>query len=88
MAMLWADRGLSGSSSIKKGRHIFGKEMLICISPLHNDMSAETAVPILRWAKNIAEENNGGNLEFIYHLEAGYNIDTIYALTDFVKSLT
>jgi hypothetical protein len=51
-------------------------------------MSAETVDPILRWAKNIVEENNGGKLEFIYHLDAGYNIDTIYALTDFVKSLT
>ena len=62
--------------------------MLISIAPLPNDMSAETAEPIIRWAKNICKENNGGNLEFIYHLEAGYNIDTIYALTDFVKSLT
>ena len=42
----------------------------------------------MRWAKNIIEQNNGGNLEFIYHLEAGYNIDTIYALTDFVNGLT
>jgi hypothetical protein len=79
---------LGGDTSIKKARQVFSKEMLISISPLPNDMSAETAVPILRWAKNICEENNGGNLEFIYHLDAGYNIDTIYALTDFVKSLT
>jgi hypothetical protein len=79
---------LGGDTSIKKARQIFGKEMLISISPLPNDMSAETAVSILRWAENIAEENNGGNLEFIYHLDAGYNIDTIYALTNFVKSLT
>ena len=78
---------LGGDTSIKKARQIFPKEMLISISPLPNDMSAETAEPILKWAKNIAEENNGGNLEFIYHLEAGYNTDTIYALTDFVKGL-
>jgi hypothetical protein len=79
---------LGGDTSIKKARQVFSKEMLISISPLPNDMSAETAEPILRWAKNIAEDNNSGNLEFIYHLEAGYNIDTIYALTDFVKDLT
>jgi len=79
---------LGGDTSINKARQVFGKEMLISISPLPNDMSAETTEPILKWAKNIAEENNGGNLEFIYHLEAGYNIDTIYALIDFVKSLT
>ena len=79
---------LGGDTSIKKARQIFSNEMLISISPLPNDMSAETADPILKWAKNIIEENNGGNLEFIYHLEVGYNIDTIYALTDFVKDLT
>ena len=79
---------LGGDTSIKQARQVFGNEMLISISPLPNDMSAETTEPILRWTKNIAEDNNGGNLEFIYHLEAGYNIDTIYALTDFVKDLT
>jgi hypothetical protein len=79
---------LGGDTSIKKARQIFSKEMPISISPLPNDMSAETTEPILKWAKNIIEENNSGNLEFIYHFETGYNIDTIYALTDFVKSLT
>ncbi|MCP4613512.1 MAG: hypothetical protein GY845_32875 [Planctomycetes bacterium] len=79
---------LGGDTSIKKARQVFGNEMLISISPLPKDMSAEATEPILRWAKCITEDNTGGNLEFIYHLDAGYNIDTIYALTDFVKSLT
>ncbi|MHC4241427.1 MAG: hypothetical protein ACYSU4_03420, partial [Planctomycetota bacterium] len=79
---------LGGDTSMKKTRQVFGKEMLISISPLPNNMSDETTEPILRWAKNIYEENDGGNLEFIYHLEDSYNIDTIYALTDFVKRLT
>ena len=79
---------LGGDTSVKKARQVFGDELAISISPLPNDMSAQTAEPILGWAKNICEQNNGGNLEFIYHLEAGYNIDTIYALTDFVKGLT
>ncbi len=78
---------LGGDTSLKKARQIFGYEMLISISPLPSDLSAETAEPILRWAKHILQENNGGNLEFIYHLDAGYNIDNIYALTDFVKGL-
>jgi hypothetical protein len=79
---------LGGDTPIKNARQIFSNEMPISISPLPNDLSDESTEPILKWAKNIAKENNGGNLEFIYHLEAGYNIDTIYALTDFVKSLT
>jgi len=75
---------LGGDSSIRKAREIFGKEMLISVSPLPNDMSAESTESILHWAEHIFEENDGGNLEYIYHLDAGYNINTIYALTDFV----
>lgn len=75
---------LGGDTSISRVREVFGKEMLISVSPLPNDMSTESTEPILHWAKNICEENNGGSLEYIYHLEAGYNINTIYALTDFV----
>lgn len=78
---------LGGETSVKKARKILGKDFPISISPLPVDMSAESTEPILNWAKQIVEENNSGNLEFVYHLEADYNIDTIYALTDFVKRL-
>jgi hypothetical protein len=78
---------LGGDTSVKRVREVFGNEMLISIAPLPKDMSAESTNPILLWAKRIFDENNGGNLEYIYHLEPSYNIDTIYALTDFVKSL-
>ena len=77
---------LGGDTSIRRVREVFGKEMPISIAPLPQDMCAETKEPILGWAGRILEENNGGNLEFTYHLEPGYNIETVYALTDFVKS--
>jgi hypothetical protein len=79
---------LGGDTSIKKARQIFSNDMLISISPLPADMSAENADPILKWTKHILHQNNGANLEFIYHLEPGYNIDNIYALTDFVNGQT
>ncbi len=75
---------LGGDTSLSRVREIFGGKMPISISPLPNDMSAESPEPILHWAKKIYEENNGGSLEYIYHLEPGYNINTVYALTDFV----
>ena len=78
---------LGGETSIKRARQIFGKEMLISVAPLPRDMSADSADPILNWAERIVEENNDGNLEYVYHLEPGYNLDTIYALSEFVKSL-
>lgn len=61
--------------------------MLISVSPLPHDMSADGTDAILRWAKRIFEENDGRNLEYIYHLEPTYNVDTIYALTDFVTAV-
>ena len=77
---------LGGDTSISGAREVFGKEMLISVAPMPHDMSADGTEPILDWAKHVLEENDGGNLEYIYHLEPSYNIDTIYALTDFVKS--
>jgi hypothetical protein len=78
---------LGGNTSIRKARQVFGKDMLISAAPLPHDMSNEKTEPIVSWAKRIFEENDGGNLEYIYHVEENYNIDTIRALTDFVKKL-
>jgi hypothetical protein len=78
---------LGGDTSIGKVREIFGKQMLLSVSPLPQDMSSDKTDAILKWARQIVEENDGGNLEFIFHVEAAYNINTINALTDFVKDL-
>jgi len=78
---------LGGDTSIKRSREVFGKDMLISVAPLPHDMSNENTEPILSWAKRIIQENDGGNLEYIHHVEANYNIETIRALTDFVKNL-
>ena len=77
---------LGGDTSIDKVREVLGKQFLISIAPLPRDMSSENANLILGWAKWILDENNGGNLAFTYHLEPGYKIETVYALTDFLKS--
>ncbi len=78
---------LGGDTSVDKARELFGGEMPISVSPSPRDLSTQTTDPVLSWARRIIAENEGGNLGFAYHLEADYNIDTIYALTDFVKSL-
>jgi hypothetical protein len=78
---------LGGETSVNKARQIFGKEMLISVAPLPQDMSAKSTDVIVNWAKRVVEENDGGNLAYVYHVEENYNIDTIRALTDFVKTL-
>jgi len=78
---------LGGDTSIKRVREVFGNEMPLCVTPLTQDMSAPGTDPIVSWAKRILQENDGANLQYVYHLEPGYNMDAIYALTDFVKNL-
>jgi len=76
---------LGGETSLAEARRIFGRDMPLSIAPLPRDMSAESSEPILDWARQTLRDNAGGNLSYVYHLDVGYNIETIYALTDFVK---
>jgi len=75
---------LGGETSIGKAREIFGGQMQISIAPLPQDVSAEDTGTILEWARKVLEDNAGGPLEYIYHVEPGYNINAIRALTDFM----
>jgi hypothetical protein len=76
---------LGGDSSVARARELFGKAIPISIAPLPQDMSDESSEGILNWAERILEENGDGNLEYVYHLEPGYNADNIRALTEFVS---
>ena len=78
---------LGGDTSINRVREVFDNQMPISVTPLPQDMSAAGTDPVLNWAGRILQENEGGNLEYVYHLEPGYNLDAVYALTDFVKNL-
>lgn len=76
---------LGGQTSVRKAREIFGHETPISIAPEPELMSAEDTEAILDWARQVFADNAGGDLQFLYHLEPSYNIETVAALTDFVK---
>ncbi len=76
---------LGGTTSLGDARRIFGSQIPISMAPLPNDMSCESPKPILDWVRGLLVDNAGGNLEIVYHLEPGYNLETIYALTDFLR---
>ncbi len=76
---------LGGETSIRKAREIFGPQTPVSIAPLPHDMSAENPEPLLAWARQVLEENAGGNLTCVYHLEPGYNLEAIRALTDYLR---
>jgi hypothetical protein len=48
-------------------------------------MSTESTRPILEWARHVLEENAGGPLDFVYHLEPDYDIETISAWMGFLR---
>jgi len=76
---------LGGETSLARTRETLGPDMPISIAPLPRDMSSDTTQPILDWAERFLDENAAGPLEFVYHLEPAYNIDTIQALTTFLR---
>ena len=76
---------VGSGTSIHRARELFGRAMPITIAPAPQDLSAESAEPILNWAGQVLNENAGGDLGFVYHLEPSYNTATISALTDFVR---
>ncbi len=77
---------LGGETSVRRAREIFGPLLPISIAPLPCDMSAEGTAPVLTWARQVLEDNAEGNLTCVYHLEPGYNVETIRALTEFMSS--
>lgn len=76
---------VGGETSIAKAREILGPQIPFSIAPLPRDLTAETTEPIAEWARQILRENAGAKLEFVYHLEPTYNLETIKALTDLVR---
>ncbi len=76
---------LGGATSLRRARKIFGPDLPLSIAPLPPDLSADSAEPLLAWTRRTLEENAGGDLTYVYHLEPGYNIETIRTLTDLVK---
>jgi hypothetical protein len=76
---------VGGETSLRRAREVFGHRMPISIAPLPRDMSAPSTATILDWARNVLEDNAGARLDFVYHLEPDYNIETIRALTNFLR---
>jgi hypothetical protein len=76
---------LGGGTSLRRAREIFGPGLPLSIAPLPQDLSADSAEPLLAWAQRTLAENAGGDLTYVYHLEPGYNVEAIRAWTDLLK---
>ena len=80
-----ASLDLGGDTSMAKVREVFGNEFSVDIAPMPTDFSADSAEPIINWAKQVIEQNAGGNLRIIYHLEPDYKLEIVRSLSQYIK---
>lgn len=80
-----ASLDLGGDTSMAKVREVYGDGFPVDIAPMPVDFSADSAEPIIKWAKQVIEQNAGGNLRIIYHLEPDYKLEIVRALSQYIK---
>ena len=78
---------LGGDTSVASVRKIFGSNLHVDIAPLAADLSAPLPDRLLAWAQRAVEENRGGRMRIVYHLEPDYYIESVYALDNHLKSM-
>lgn len=77
---------LGGDTSMTKVRDVFGSDFPVDIAPMPADFSADSPESIIHWAKQVVEENAGGNLRIIYHLEPDYKLENVRALSQYIDT--
>ena len=77
---------LGGDTSIARVRDVFGHDFPVDMAPMPVDFSSDSPEPIIHWAKQVIEENAGGNLRIIYHLEPDYNLEIVRSLSEYINS--
>ena len=82
-----ASLDIGGDTSVTKVREVFGSDFPVDIAPMPADFSADSSEPIINWAKQVIEENAGGNLRIIYHLEPDYKLEIVRALNEYIKTV-
>ena len=75
---------LGGDTCMARIRDIFGPDCPVDIAPLPAAFSGHCADPMIQWAKQVIEQNVGGNLRIIYHLEPDYNLEIVRSLSQYV----
>ncbi|MEA1952519.1 MAG: uroporphyrinogen decarboxylase family protein, partial [Planctomycetota bacterium] len=71
---------LGGETSMARVRDVFGPDFPVAIAPPVTLLSADEPTPVLDWAARTFEENAGGRLTIVCHLEPQYNLAAIRAL--------
>ena len=75
---------VGGETSVVRIRAVFGRDFPVGIAPLVEQMRDASTAAILQWFARVCAENEGGDMTIGFHLEAGYNLQTIVALHEAV----
>lgn len=73
-----------GGTSVAGVREVLGDDVRLEIAPLVDDLLGPTHQPLLAWADRVMDQNAGGPLAIVYHLERGYDIRRLGTLQDHI----
>jgi hypothetical protein len=71
-----------GGTSVSEVRRVFGAGFRLEIAPLVGDLLSPSCQPLIAWADRVIDQNHGGPLLIVYHLERGYDLDHLRALQE------
>ena len=70
------------NTSVAKMREVFGPDFPIEIAPDAEMLCFGSADDVRRWVESTLEENRGGPLMFVYHLDLGYPTENVLVIHD------
>jgi len=70
---------VGGQNSVARIRMALGTGFPISIAPLAETLRATEADGLLEWTRRVLEENQGGPLQVVCHVEPGYNLTALRA---------
>jgi len=68
---------LGGETSLARVRESFGPQLPVSIAPLVADLSAAAPAGLIAWAERVVQENDGGPLTVLFHIEPSYRLDVL-----------
>jgi hypothetical protein len=68
-----------------KVRQIFGRDFPVSVAPIAKDLSNPESASLIRWIQKVLEDNGGGNLTIVCHLEPEYSLSNLRILYRGIK---
>ena len=70
---------LGGETSLARVRELFGRDLQVSIAPQVRLLTSGTLEELQAWTELVLEDNQGGELVILYHIEPQYPLATLRA---------